>query len=130
VDARPRIHVTICFSAYKGFKLPPIKDVKILDPMDEDVQKSFVIELGMYDAIIRDDWSIREGGVLRALAEYGDFFDCISNYHSSHKTTRIHGWDQLFEKVKNSDFRKNVVPCMVSPHSDRKNNHQQKRLIK
>jgi hypothetical protein len=115
VSVRPRIRVTICFSAYKEFKLLPIKDVKILDPTDESIQKSYITELGMYEATIRDDWRIREGGVLGALAEYGDFFDCIAHYHSPQKTTRVYGWDKLFEKLQNSGFRKNIVPCMVSP---------------
>jgi hypothetical protein len=115
VHVRPRINVTICFSAYEEFTLPPIKDVKILDPTDESVNNSYIEELGMYEATIRDDWRIREGGWLRALAEYGDFFDCIADYHSCQKKSRIKYWDWLFVQLQNSEFRKNIVPCMVSP---------------
>jgi hypothetical protein len=97
-----------------SFLLSKIIDVKILDPTDESVNDSYIHELGMYEVTIRDNWRIREGGWLRALAECGDFFDCIADYHSAQKKSRIKYWDWLFEQLENSGFRKNIVPCMVS----------------
>jgi hypothetical protein len=129
VSVRPRICVTIRFSAYKEFKLLPIKDVRILDPTDESVHDSIIIELDMYEATIRDDWRIREGSMLCALEEYGDFFDSISNYHSPQKGSRVYAWDGLYEELQNSGYRKNVVPCMVGVTRVLEKYRRQKRLM-
>ena len=54
------------------------------------------------------------GGVLYALAEeYGDFFNCVLNDRMPGKGTGIAEWDNLFEGLHNSGYRKNIVPCMV-----------------
>jgi hypothetical protein len=105
--------VTIDFSAYKEFKLHPIKDVTILDPSNERTYVCCIAELMMYESAIESDWRVREGGIMRALAEYGDFFNSISNYHSCQKTTRIPGWDSLFEELNSSGYPKKNLPCMV-----------------
>jgi hypothetical protein len=68
---------------------------------------------------IDGDWRMRQGGVLNAVGEYGDFFNCISNYHKLHsKTTRIPQWDTLFEKLRSSGYRKNIIPCMFFGQKD------------
>ena len=69
-------------------------------------------ELHIYQLTVSDDWRMREGGVLSTLGECGGFFNCISYYHSE-KRTGIAGWDALFEKLKFSGNRKNIIPCMV-----------------
>jgi hypothetical protein len=116
--ARPRIRVTIDFSSYKEYKLHPIKDVEILDTFNETGDLSTFVavfgELTLYQSTIERDWRVREGGILWALADYNSFFNCITHYHSVHKTTNIRGWDELFEELQNSSYRKNILPCMVS----------------
>jgi hypothetical protein len=101
------VHATIDFSAYKEFKLDPIMDVELPAKGTDDLA-----EFVMYPMAISEDWRLRQGGVLCALGEYGDFFNCISSYHSRSKTN-IAEWDSLFEKLQ-AGYHKNIVPCMAS----------------
>jgi hypothetical protein len=104
------VRCTIDFSAYKEFKLRPIKDVELPQP-DRDDSTNFS-DLMMYERMNDDDWRMREGGVLYALAEYGNFFNCIYYYHT-HQRTFIKGWTDLFERLQSSGYCKNIIPCMV-----------------
>jgi hypothetical protein len=110
-DLSPRlVRGTIDFSAYKEFKLRPMEYIEL--PETEPNGSCNWSSFRTYEGMNNDDWRFREGGVLYALAEYGDFFNCISVYHS-HQRTGIQGWNALFEKLQNSGYCKNIVPCMV-----------------
>ena len=104
---------TIDFSAYKDFKLHPLKDVAMPVPGPNGMRN--LAEFCTYPMRIGNDWRMRAGGVLFALGEYGDFFNCISNYHSgTRRTTGIPEWDSVFEKLHSSEYAKKFIPCMVS----------------
>jgi hypothetical protein len=105
------VHATIDFSAYKESKLDPIKDVELPAEGSYDLG-----EFILYSMAIREDWRVRQGGVLCALEECGDFFNCMSSYHSKRKTN-IAEWDTLFEKLQ-SGYRKNIVRCMFFGQKD------------
>ena len=101
---------TIDFSAYKEFKLHPIKDVELPEPeLDGSANWRSLSRWGMAN---ETDWKLREGGVLYALAEYGKFFNCILQYHTCGKTGVGH-WNTLFSTLQTSEYRKNSIPCMV-----------------
>lgn len=68
----------------------------------------------LFPTTVKADWKMREGGVLYTLGEYGDFFNSMMGYHNPAKRTDIAEWDTLFEKLENSGYRKNIIPCMVS----------------
>lgn len=104
--------MTIDFSAYKGFKLHPIKDVELPDG-EHGVSCNYV-DVATYQMAIGDDWRKREGGILYMVGEYGDFFNAMSFYHASRKGTLMEDWNTLFEKLQDSEYRKNLLPCMVS----------------
>jgi hypothetical protein len=108
----PRISATIDFSAYKEYKLQPIKEVELVVPAS-DGSMDFS-ERMIYSKMVEDDWRIREGGILYALAEFGEFFSCMSHYHSHWNRIGVAGWDKLFENLLKSSYRKSIVPCMVS----------------
>jgi hypothetical protein len=111
-DVSIMYRATIDFSAYKDFKLHPLKDVELPKPDDGGLWN--LMSICMYPLTISRDWRMREGGILCALAEYGDFFNCILVYHNGkRKSTTIDEWDTLFRKLQNSEYRKNLIPCMV-----------------
>jgi hypothetical protein len=97
---------------YKEFKLHPTKDVELPEP-DLDGKINWR-SLSAWGTVNRRDWKLREGGVLYALAEYGNFFNCISQYHSC-GGTGVKEWNTLFPALQNSGYRKNIIPCMVNP---------------
>jgi hypothetical protein len=102
---------TIDFSAYKDVKLHPIEDIEL--PKAEDGSFN-ILAFALFPITVKGDWRMREGGVLCTLGEYGDFFNSMIGYHSPAKTTNIAEWNTLFEKLENSGYRKNIIPCMVS----------------
>jgi hypothetical protein len=102
---------TIDFSAYKEFKLHPLKDIEMPEPDDRSYS---IVAFCLFPTTVSHDWRMRAGGVLFALGEYGDFFNSMVAYHGRGKSTSIAEWDTLFEKLKNSEYRKNLIPCMVS----------------
>jgi len=109
----PLVRGTINFSAYKEFKLHPIKNVE-LPEVGADGDVSWWGLYALYEIALNDDWRTREGGILRAVAEYDDFFSCMLSYNSSSpKWAGVVKWDTLFEKLHNSGYRKNIIPCMV-----------------
>lgn len=76
---------------------------------------SYLSDLVTYQMTISNDWRMREGGILYALGEYGDFFNAMSHYHYSRsKGTLMKDWNALFERLQQSEYRRNVIPCMVS----------------
>jgi len=95
------------------FKLHPIKNVE-LPEVGADGDVSWWGLYALYEIALNDDWRTREGGILRAVAEYDDFFSCMLSYNSSSpKWAGVVKWDTLFEKLHNSGYRKNIIPCMV-----------------
>jgi hypothetical protein len=106
------VHGSIDFSAYKGVKLHRINDVAL--PAPEADGSPNLLTYCTYPLTLKGDWKMREGGVLYALGIYGDFFGCMWNYHSGRKSTGVEEWDALFEELKSSEYRKNIIPCMVS----------------
>jgi hypothetical protein len=109
----PLVRGTIDFSAYKEFKLHPIKNVE-LPEVGADGDVSWWGLYALYEIALNDDWRTREGGILRAVAEYDDFFSCMLSYNSSSPGwAGVVKWDTLFEKLHNSGYRKNIIPCMV-----------------
>lgn len=105
--------VTIDFGAYTEFKLRPIKDVELPDA-DPGILFGLT-DLFSYKLANGDDWKVREGGILYAIGEYGNFFNTISHYHSGPMEDLMEeSWISLFEKLQNSEYRKNLIPCMVS----------------
>lgn len=44
------------------------------------------------------------------------FFNTMSHYHSNPRNDPLmeESWNPLFEKLQNSEYRKNLIPCMVS----------------
>jgi len=108
----PISRVTIEFSPYTQFKLHPIKDVELPDARDG--MSCDYADVATYQMAINHDWRMREGGILFAIGEYGDFFNTMTHYHSGPKGTLMEDWNTLFEKLQNSEYRKNLIPCMVS----------------
>jgi len=103
--------VTIDFGAYTEFKLRPIKDVELPDA-DPGILFGLT-DLFSYKLANGDDWKVREGGILYAIGEYGNFFNTISHYHSGPMEALMEeSWISLFEKLQNSEYRKNLIPCM------------------
>lgn len=111
-DKPPRLVLaTIDFTTYKEFKISPIKDIELPESvLDGSANREEAFD---YERAISEDWTMREGGVLYALGEYGDFFNSMSGYHSSEKRIGISRLDTLFDKLQNSGYRKNIIPCMV-----------------
>ena len=108
----PRVvRATIDFSAYTEFKLHPIKDIEVPETEDGHINLTAYC---LYPMTLSHDWRMREGGVLYALGEYGDFFNAILGYHGSGKSTNIEEWNSLFRNLQNSGYPKNIIPCMVS----------------
>ena len=101
---------TIDFSEYTEFKLHPIENVEL--PETEPDGSANYSALSSYTRANRDGWKMREGRVLYALAEYGDFFNCIMHYHKI-GATGVAEWNTLFPMLQNSGYRKNIIPCMV-----------------
>jgi hypothetical protein len=114
--SKPRIRATIDFGAYKEFNLRPITGVDLPRP-GTDGSIDFM-ECSIYHDTVRDDWKTREGGILYAVAEYGDFFSYVSHYHSPYGRIGTGVWNALFEKLRNSGYSRNVIPCMVSRPND------------
>lgn len=106
------VRCTIDCSAYKEFKLHPIKDVELPEPgPDGSANLRALMKFGMVN---RSDWKVREGGILYVVeAMCGEFFSCISDYHM-HGTAGSDEWNTLFSTLQNSGYHKNIIPCMVS----------------
>ena len=108
----PRVvRATIDFSAYTEFKLHPIKDIEVPETEDGHINLTAYC---LYPMTLSHDWRMREGGVLYALGEYGDFFHAMLSYHGHGKSTNIEEWNSLFQNLQNSGYPKNIIPCMVS----------------
>jgi hypothetical protein len=112
----PISRVTIEFSPYIQFKLHPIKDVELPDARDG--MSCDYADVATYQMAINGDWRMREGGILFAVGEYGDFFNTMTHYHSGPKGTLMEDWNTLFEKLQNSEYRKNLIPCMFLGQKD------------
>lgn len=101
----------VTFEAYGASKLEPILAIKIHPRSDGTVHPE---DIGLYARGYEDHWKCMEGGILYWVAEYREFWNMIVNYHSSAGTMGRTEWDDLFSRLKASNFPKNIIPCMVS----------------
>ena len=111
-DKPPRlVHAVIDFTTYTEFKINPIKDIELPESvLDGSTDRH---EKWVYTWAIGEDWTMREGRVLYALREYGDFFNVMSEYHLPGERIGMVEWETLFDKLQNSGYQKNIIPCMV-----------------
>ncbi|KII96193.1 hypothetical protein PLICRDRAFT_35140 [Plicaturopsis crispa FD-325 SS-3] len=111
IDARvgKELYKNISFGPYKDARLPAIEGVKLHPRTDGSIHPE---DLGGYTRGFKENWKVQEGGVMYALAESREFWNCMLNYHSPAGTTGIAEWDKLFYTLKTTGFPKNIVPCM------------------
>lgn len=102
----------IVFSRYTDFNLPPTTGIKLHPREDGTVNPE---DLKLYSNSFRQNWKDSEAGILYIAGDRPrEFYNIILNYHSPAHTTSIPEWDALFSRLKETDFRKNLIPCMVS----------------
>jgi hypothetical protein len=116
-DERRYVHATIDFSAYKEFKLRPIKDAELPELVSR--MDCEIVDIGIYSMARDEDWRLRQGGILFAVGEYGDFFNCVTAYRTTVTgDSFIEEWNTLFGQLRSSQYRKNIIPCMFFGQKD------------
>ncbi|TFY62876.1 hypothetical protein EVG20_g6544 [Dentipellis fragilis] len=99
----------IMFEQYAPYKLEPITGIK-LHPYEDGTIHPGDIEI--YQDLFRRDWRFIQGGLLYAMGEAREFWNCVLNWHSSSYTTGCPEWDALFETLKANGYRKDMLTCM------------------
>ncbi|KAA1472780.1 hypothetical protein DENSPDRAFT_801565 [Dentipellis sp. KUC8613] len=99
----------VAFGPYKRSKLEPIQGIKLHPLEDGTIHPG---DIALYQNVFQRDWRFMQGGVLYAMGEAREFWNCMLNWHSSAHTTGCEEWDALFETLKANGYRKDTLTCM------------------
>ncbi|KAA1472778.1 hypothetical protein DENSPDRAFT_778964 [Dentipellis sp. KUC8613] len=99
----------LVFDAYKPYKLDPILGIKLHPRPDGTIHPG---DIEVYQDTFKGNWKYVQGGVLYAMGEKREFWNCVLNWNSKAKTTGNGLWDSLFRKLKASGYKRDVIPCM------------------
>jgi hypothetical protein len=115
-DGPPRLapsayYKTIDFSPYTAYRIPNGEEIKIEFRNADGSQRPE--DLKVFNDIFADDWQSQEAGILRGVVEYAYFLPLVANYHSPMNTTGNLEWDQLFRTLRDRNYPKDIIPCMV-----------------
>lgn len=98
----------IVFDSYTKFELEPITGLKLIE---EGCLPAY--KLKEYARWLRINWKCRQGGVLYCVDQGAEFWNLVLNWHSEDATTGIKAWDRLFKLLKETNYDKSTIPCMV-----------------
>jgi hypothetical protein len=105
----------VVFDEYKDYHLEPVVGIKLHPRSDGTILPG---DLAVYNQGLRENWKTRQGGVMYCVSEEREFWNIMLNYHATKpQTTGSPVWDALFARLKDEDFRKDLVPCMVRHHT-------------
>ncbi|TFY69715.1 hypothetical protein EVG20_g3033 [Dentipellis fragilis] len=99
----------VAFGRYKRFKLKPIRGIKMHPLEDGTIHPG---DIALYQDAFRRDWRFIQGGLMYAMGENREFWNCVLNWHSIAHTTGCEEWDALFETLKADGYRKDTLTCM------------------